>query len=270
MDQLNRRQDDQERLTILDWLTPIDYAPQQSDFINRRQAGTGQWLLDSEEYQTWLQTAKQTLFCPGIPGAGKTTLTSIVVDDLTSLFRSDSTIGIAYIYCSFQRQDEQKVGDLLANLLKQLSQEKASLPANVRALYDQHRNKRTQPSFDEISRTLQSVAAMYSRVFLIIDALDECQASDCCRSRLLSTISNLQVKSGVNILATSRFIPEIVEHFKNDTLLEIRASSEDVERYLEGHIGQLPSFVQLNKHLQEEIKIGISEAVDGMYVSESY
>ena len=48
--------------------------------------------------------------------------------------------------------------------------------------------------------------------------------------------------------------------------LEIRASNEDVERYLEGHIRQLPSFVQRNRQLQEEIKTGISEAVDGMYV----
>jgi hypothetical protein len=42
---LVRRQDDQERQTILDWLTPIDYSTQQSDFISRRQEGTGEWLL---------------------------------------------------------------------------------------------------------------------------------------------------------------------------------------------------------------------------------
>ncbi|PMD29296.1 hypothetical protein L207DRAFT_642458 [Hyaloscypha variabilis F] len=60
VDESNRRQENQERQlerqAILDWLTPIDYAPQQSDFIGRRQAGTGQWLLDSTEYQSWLET----------------------------------------------------------------------------------------------------------------------------------------------------------------------------------------------------------------------
>ncbi|KAG4441137.1 hypothetical protein IFR05_003358 [Cadophora sp. M221] len=49
---LVRHQEDQGRQTVLDWITLIDYAPQQSDFITRRQAGTGQWLLDSIEYQT--------------------------------------------------------------------------------------------------------------------------------------------------------------------------------------------------------------------------
>src|SRR5437016_1822632 len=87
--------------------------PQQSDFINRRQAETGQWLLDSPKFHLWLKADKQTLFCPGIPGAGKTILTSIVVDELTTRFGNDKSIGVAYIYCNFRRQDEQKIGDLL-------------------------------------------------------------------------------------------------------------------------------------------------------------
>jgi hypothetical protein len=81
---LNQRQDDQERLSVLNWLTPTDYSTQQSDYISRRQAGTGQWLLDSPEFQMWMQADKQTLFCPGIPGAGKTILTSIGIDGLTT------------------------------------------------------------------------------------------------------------------------------------------------------------------------------------------
>jgi hypothetical protein len=79
---LVRHQDNQEHRAILDWLTPVDYAHEQNDFISRRHEGTGQWLLDSVEYQAWLKTKKQTLFCPGIPGTGKTILTSIVVYDL--------------------------------------------------------------------------------------------------------------------------------------------------------------------------------------------
>jgi hypothetical protein len=67
VDRLNRYQDDQERRVIVDWLTPIDYASQQSDFISRRQEGTGLWLLESDEFQEWLGQSKKTLICPGIP-----------------------------------------------------------------------------------------------------------------------------------------------------------------------------------------------------------
>ncbi len=92
------RDEDRE---VLDWLTPVDYGPQQSDYLRRRQQGTGQWLLDSEEFKGWLSTGDQTLFCPGIPGAGKTILTSIVVDYLGSTFHNDPKISIAYVYWQF-------------------------------------------------------------------------------------------------------------------------------------------------------------------------
>ncbi|CZR69790.1 uncharacterized protein PAC_19690 [Phialocephala subalpina] len=121
----------EECKSTLDWLTPIDYAPQQSDFISRR----------------------------------------------------------------------------------------SSLPNQVKALYDQHKTKRTRPSFKEISQTLQSVAARFSRVFVIVDALDECQVSECCRARFLAEIFNLRSESGVNVFATSRFIPEITENFKDREII---------------------------------------------------
>ncbi|KAI6765005.1 hypothetical protein HG531_012104 [Fusarium graminearum] len=258
--------DRKEDVEILDWLTPIDYGSQQSDYFSTRQPATGNWLLQSEEFLYWLAASKQTLFCPGMPGAGKTILTSIVIDSLNSKFDNDSEIGIAYIYCNFRRQHEQNIGDLLASVLKQLTQCRSSLPDSVKSLYDWHKTKRTRPSVDEILGLLQSVAAMHSRVFIIIDALDECLASDGCRTRFLSELFNLQTRHGTNIFATSRFIPEIMDRFQTSLSIEIRASPDDVARYLEGHIEQLPSFIQHDRQLQEEITTGISEAVDGMFL----
>jgi Cdc6-like AAA superfamily ATPase len=261
-----RHQEDQGRQTILDWITPVDYAPQQSDFIARRLEGTGQWLLDSVKFQTWLETDKQTLFCPGIPGAGKTILTSIVVEELTARFHDNKSIGIAYLYCNFRRQDEQKIDDLLASLLKQLAESQPSLPGTVKDLYDRHKTKRTRPSLNEISRSLQAVTTLYSRVFIIVDALDECQVSDGCRPKFLSEIFSLQTKCTSNVFATSRFIPEITEKFNEGMRLEIRASNQDVQRYLNGHMSQLPGCVLRSSELQDEIKAEIIKAVDGMYV----
>jgi Cdc6-like AAA superfamily ATPase len=265
---LHERQDIRERReecqAILDWLTPIDYASQQNDFITRQQEGTGQWLLDSVEFKAWVQTEKQTLFCPGIPGAGKTILTSIIVEELTTRFSNDPTIGIAYIYCNFRRQDEQKIDSLLASLLKQLAKSQASLPSTVKDLYDRHKTKRTRPLLDEISRSLQDVTTLYSRVFIIVDALDECQVSNSCRPKFLSNIFDLQAKTKANLFATSRFIPEITEKFNEGMQLEIRASNQDIQRYLDGHMSQLPTFLLDKPKLQEEITTEIVKAVEGM------
>ena len=262
---VRRGQDDHQRQIILDWVTPIDYTAQQHDFISRRQEGTGQWLLDSAEFHTWLNTDRQTLFCPGIPGAGKTILTSIVVDELTTHFYNNKSIGIAYLYCNFRRQDEQKLDDLLASLLKQLSGCQPSLPSDVKDLYNQHRNKQSRPSQYELLRAIQSVVSLYSRVFLIIDALDE--ASQGCRTIFLSEIFGIQASCRVNIFATSRLIPQITEKFQSSISLEIRASNTDIARYLEAHMGLLSSSNGWDQQLRDEIKATISDAVDGMYVT---
>lgn len=251
-----------EHEVIINWLAAVDYGPQQSDFLSRQQEGTGQWLLDSGQFQEWLATRNQTLFCPGIPGAGKTILTSIVCDYLEKNFKNDHTIKVAYLYCNFRRQREQKPVDLLSSLLKQLVQPQPVMPRRLRELYECHKDKKTRPSFNEISKTLQSVMAGYSRIFVIVDALDECQDS---RSKFLSELFHVCSETGANLFATSRFIPDIVNKFKEAVLLEIRAIDEDVQRYIDGHMSELPSFVSRNVDLQEEIKTEIVQTVDGMY-----
>lgn len=255
---------EKEDFEVLDWLTRVNYGPQQSDYIRRRQPGTGQWLLESAEYRDWLKSNKQTLFCPGIPGAGKTILTAVVTNDLTKQCLDDQTIGLAYIYCNFRRKDDQKAEDLLASILKQLSQCQSSLPESVKELYKRHKDRRTRPSLDELSTALQFVLVTYSRVFFVVDALDECQASDGCRKVFLSQLFDLQKKCLVNIFATARPIPEIIEKF-NGITLEIRAHESDVQKYLEGCISQAES--KFLKEHKKEIKSRITEVADGMYVN---
>jgi ankyrin repeat protein len=265
---LLRRQHDQEHETILEWLTPIDYASQQSDIINRRQEGTGLWLLTSEEFQKWVNQGKETLFCPGIPGAGKTMLSSIVVDHLSAKFENNASVGIAYIYCNYQSQQEQKPANLLSSLLKQLAQEQPAMPTDVKNLYKRHKNDGTQPSFEEIVRVLHSTIRLYSRVFIIIDALDEYHASNNNGlNRLLSGVFGLQDQVQLSLFATSRFVAEITSQFDGCILKEIRAQDDDVLLYVDGRIHELLRS-QISKHpqIQDTVRRDIMKAVDGMYV----
>lgn len=249
---------------ILNWLTPTDYGTQQSDFLKRRQKGTGEWFLASEAYLNWLDESSQTLFCPGIPGAGKTIITSIVIDDLRHRFQDETTIGMAYIFFNFRRNDEQDITHLLACIIKQLVQGQSSLPESVQRLYDKHGNQRTRPSDDDLLNTLSLVASIYSRVFIIVDALDEYQITGSHRSEFLTAIFNLQAATGANMLATSRPIPDIEQQFQDCMTQEIFADDEDVGKYLQGRMSELPRFIIGRQDLQQEIKACIITAVNGM------
>lgn len=154
--------------------------------------------------------------------------------------------------------------DLLLSLLKQLTQGKTILPECVDRLYENHTKRRTRPSLDEILQALQVVAISYSKVFIIVDALDECQTSNGCRHNFLSELFTLQQKWNVNIFGTSRFLPAIEALFQGSPSLEIRARREDILAYTDGHMSQLPSFVRGNHQLQQEIAVQIIQAVDGM------
>jgi hypothetical protein len=136
-------------------------------------------------------------------------ITSNVVDYLNTKFENDSGVAVAYIYCNYQLQQTQKPEDLFSCLLTQLAQEQPTLPKDVKDLYERHRTKGTRPSLDEIVKVLYSTIQLYSRVFIIIDALDEYHLSNKGQNRLLSEVLSLRVLAPVNLFTTSRFISEI-------------------------------------------------------------
>jgi hypothetical protein len=56
----------QERANLLNWLSPLTFRDYQKDVFAKHHAGTGRWLLDSEEFQDWLcGPYPSTLWCPG-------------------------------------------------------------------------------------------------------------------------------------------------------------------------------------------------------------
>ncbi|KAI0887892.1 uncharacterized protein GGS22DRAFT_197834 [Annulohypoxylon maeteangense] len=262
---LHRHDDDHEFHLFLNWLAKKDYSMQQNDFIRRRQPGTGRWLLDSTKFREWVDTPTTTLFCPGMPGAGKTILTSIVVDELSRRFENDNDIGVAYIFCNFRQHDDQQAEDLLANLLKQLQQFRP-LPPSMKAFYQRYKNMNRKPCLNEISDALRSVMTTYRRVFIIIDALDECQSSDRSEEKFLAEVLKLKNNGTANVFVTSRLIPKIAAKFEGAISLEIRASDDDVGRYIDGQITRLPGFVVRHDELRKEIKAGIVESVQGMFL----
>jgi hypothetical protein len=96
------------------------------------------------------------------------------VNDLQDRFRDTATVGITHVYYNFRRKDEQRTEGILRSLIKQLSRGQLSLPKSVVSLHKKYREKQMRPALNEILEVLRCMMASYSRVLIIIDALDEC------------------------------------------------------------------------------------------------
>ncbi|RBR20099.1 uncharacterized protein FIESC28_05378 [Fusarium coffeatum] len=261
--ELVRNQQLQEEERYLNWLTPIDHGSKHRDVLRQRQAETGHWVLESEEFHEWLCATKpETLLCPGIPGAGKTFIAATIIDHLQQQFRDDPDIAVIFIYFDFNRQYEQTADNLIASLVKQLTRLR---PGALSRLYQDHQRNQTKPSWEEILKTLHTVTASYTKVFLVIDAVDECQNNGT-RKLFLQAIFDLQAQTSTSILGTSRHDTEIQQRFQNSTVLEIHAGNHDIERYIDGNMHKLPQFVENNHELSSKIKTEIINRVNGMFL----
>jgi hypothetical protein len=71
-------------------------------------------------------------------------------------------------------------------------------------------------------------------VFIIIDAIDECQGKDSIRAEFLDSIR--RIKPFANTLVTSRHIAAIEEAFKGEPQEEIRVIDKNITTYVEAEI----------------------------------
>ena len=63
-----------ERQNILNWLSSTSYSQKHYDVRAKRLEGTGQWLLDCDVFNSWLDRSNPVLCCTGGPGVGKSVL----------------------------------------------------------------------------------------------------------------------------------------------------------------------------------------------------
>ncbi|KAK5992273.1 hypothetical protein PT974_05674 [Cladobotryum mycophilum] len=261
VEKLEMSADTTEKERILDWLTVNRQGDYQSRLREIRYEGTGQWFLTSIDFQRWIDGRSQTLVCTGFPGVGKTMITSIVIDHLFST-RQDPSVGVAYLYLDYAQQPEQDLNNLLATFLRQLAHAADAVEDCCKILYDK-RDEEPRPSQKGLSSALGHVMQRLKHVFIIVDALDECQ----CRKEILEKLFDLQGEYGANIFVTSRPDSKITGMFRVAQFKEIVSSRQDIEAYLTGRLLHIyRSWVSGHQELLDEAKRDILEAADGVFL----
>ncbi|OQV04600.1 Ankyrin repeat-containing protein [Cladophialophora immunda] len=273
---LTATHDNKEVRQIADWLAPGTYSEHQHDYFTRVQAGTGQWVFTDPLYCSWLRGGgPSTLLLPGIPGAGKTFVASIIINWLQARVSHDDTSGLVFFYNSFQRTATQSCRHIVASMVRQLYLQKPHKNDVVKSVYEEHikRGLATLPSLEELCTTLEKLLAGFSVVFFVIDALDECQGPEASDARpwkyILTFLFRLQeqLKSqvAIKVLATSRPDLEIDGHFPNDGRLTIHARNDDLGKFCDSLIPNIGCIARKTE-LHPKIKDAICDSARGMFL----
>ena len=186
---------------------------------------------------------------------------SLIIDSLQKATRN-KTIGVAYIYCSYNEAQKQSSSNLIASLLQQLLMQQSDIPNHVVALYERHTRIKTRPSLNEYLQALRAIINNFSRIYIIIDGLDECSEANSTRSSFLAGIND--IRPLICTFFTSRYLPSIERELPGATRLQVEAKDEDIRRYL---TQRLQKWEFLKRHLDKDP--GLRESIIGSIISKA-
>lgn len=105
-------------------------------------------------------------------------------------------------------------------------------PAVLVEFYRRTKNDiRDQTWFLELQDILHRVASVFKQCYLVIDALDECDANH--RSGLFGVLDNFRRRVNTRIFATTRpHLSNIEQYFRDATRVNVTASGTDLQTFL--------------------------------------
>ncbi|RKK27323.1 hypothetical protein BFJ67_g16193 [Fusarium oxysporum f. sp. cepae] len=246
------------------WLSPPDCSTNANLARKRRHPGTGAWLLNSPVFQEWKLGTRQHLWLYGLAGCGKTILITTILDHLLQL---DTYTTLAFFF-DFNDARKQKLEDLLRSLAIQLYHTGNEAARRLDSLFTSHDDGRRQPDTNALSACVDTMIQIAGKVFVIIDALDECTA----REELVQWLKHLASRKA-QLIVTGRpeieFQSAIPQSFDklNCVQLDKNVVNGDIRSYVEATLEQKPDFVdkKLSPSILEEIRDKIGDGADGMF-----
>ena len=269
----NRTRSQEKRLgNICSWLSAPDPSTNYYKARKQRQAETGLWLLESAKFAGWKERAASRLWLYGIPGCGKTILSSTIVEHLLQHCHDDTSMATAYFYFDFNDAHKQDPELMLRSLLCQLLRRAIAIPKGVDALFLSCENGQRKPSLHALLGVTRQVVREFAHTYVILDALDECAQ----RSELmdmLETVAGWQLDN-LHLLMTSRRERDIESSLESyveedDTVcLQRDVVDQDIQRYVQHRLDIDKGLAKWNKDaaIRQEIEKALMHGARGMCV----
>ena len=193
-----------------------------------------------------------------------------MIDRLCDESREED-IAVAMFYCDFRHQQDLTTTNIIGAILKQLVVRDEVLE-HVQAAFQEARTEvggRSPRLLDMVEMLKQAVVTL-PRVFICIDALDECLSK-----HLLELLESMRdvlersPKTRIFLTGRPQVEAEITSRFTNTVSVPISPRTHDVKRYLEKKLEMDPEPEAMSKGLREDILRVIPERISEMCVGAS-
>lgn len=256
-----------EKRRIIAWIGPPNVQEKHDSAIRKRLKGSGQWFLASKEYHTWKTSFCQHMWLQGASGCGKTFLASTIIDDMEAFVANRPTYRLAYFSFSFSDNGSQSYKSLLSAIAAQLvrSTHRRAVLERIDFLYDG--NHQHPPTTSTLEAIVTTTVQVHERVYVVIDALDECPDGDGGRPDVFDGLCSLveeKCKHKLHMLVTSRpeeDIKDCMHKFAQAYVMNTKAVDKDIANYVADRLSkemafQKPAFQEQRAEIQKQLSSG--------------
>ena len=228
--------------------------------------------MQSSVYIQWKAQQNSTLWLYGIPGCGKTILSSTIVEDLESTL---PTATLLYFYFDFSDNHKQTLDSMVRSLIIQLYRKSKNAQKQLDSLFSSCEDVNRQPAHESLCKVLLHMVDSLEHTYIILDALDECSTRAGPRTEgLLSWIRDLLGSGPKNVqfLVTSR--PEhdiqstLTKVVNEDYRIPIQSDliRGDINAYIHTRVREGSGLKRWQEHpdVQEEIEAVLRRKANGM------
>jgi Cdc6-like AAA superfamily ATPase len=226
-----------ERRELLELFGTFDSHSNHAMSVQLRHPGTGLWLLASPELKTWKQKKNSKLWMYGIPGAGKTILAGMVVEE--ALRSASPLVGVVFYYCDYKNGKSREEKNVLASIAGQLAMQSTSC-ADMLLEKRSAENGPTLPSVQVLSKLVRRMSSRFDEVVIVVDAVDEAKDPGDVTRALCELAKPGESSSNIKLAILSRDEPFIRECMPQPDFqhLPIAARNRDLQLFVAAQIDE--------------------------------
>ncbi len=260
-----KQRNNQLTVETLGWLSADEDA--QEEFLHRlpdqRQLGTCDWILSETQVTNWLgdDDRESTVWLSGIPGAGKSFLCSLVVQN-SEIHPDRSTI---YYFCGERPSGKDAATALLRTLAVQLLRQNLELAPLIHQAFVQQGQGRSAPT---IKKILKEIVCSVKASRMVLDGIDEWDHT--AQRDTLKALFELQKHGGnkCKLLVSSRKEPSIGKFMPQKAHMDINMQSvEGLHRYIRSNTEELRDrFPDFAPSIWGRVSQNLQDRAQGMFL----